>query len=151
MRTTSKVTSIVLGLAMFGFAQASKPKPALNHTSQALTTLETEWVGALEHGDTATLDSIFAETYVDTDEEGHRTDKEGVLSALKSGDLKMQSIQLSELLVHPYGDAAVVTGDAAQKGTYKGKPLTVEVTFTDTFVQQNGKWKAVASHRSVKQ
>jgi Domain of unknown function (DUF4440) len=151
MRTTSIFAGVVLGLAMLGSAQTPNTKPAMDETSQALTTIERKWVGALERGDTAMLDLIFAGTYVDTDEQGHRTDKQGVLSALKSGDLKMQSINLSNVRVRSYGDAAVVTGDAAQKGTYKGKPLTSEVTFTDTFVQHNGKWKAVASHRSAKQ
>jgi ketosteroid isomerase-like protein len=151
MRITGKIIGVVLGLAVLSFAQAPKTKQGMDETSKALTIMEKKWVDALEQGDTATLDSILAGTYVDTDEEGHRTDKDGVLSALKSGDLKMQSINLSEVRVHPYGDAAVVTGDAAQKGTYKGKLLTSEVTFTDTFVQHNGKWRAVASHRSAKQ
>jgi hypothetical protein len=48
-----------------------------------------------------------------------------------------------------YGDMAIVTGMAAQDGAFQGHPLTINVVFTDTFVLQNGKWKAVASHRTA--
>ncbi len=99
--------------------------------------------------DTATLDSIFADTYMDTDEHSHRSDKQGVLSVVKSGELKVESIKLSDMQVHLYGDAAVVTGSASQAGSFKGQPLTAAIIFTDTFIRQNGKWRAAASHRSV--
>lgn len=99
--------------------------------------------------DIATLESIFADTYVDTDEHGQRSDKQGVLSVLKSGELKLESIKLSDMRVYDYGDAAVVTGSAAQAGNFKGQPITARITFTDTFIRQNGKWRAVASHRSA--
>jgi hypothetical protein len=48
-----------------------------------------------------------------------------------------------------YGDAAVETGSASQAGTFKGQPLIAAIIFTDTFVRQYGKWRAVASHRSA--
>ena len=117
-------------------------------TSQALIDLENKWVEALAKSDTASLESILDNTYVDTDEQGHRADKQGLLSVLKSGDLKVESLTISDMHVHVYGDAAVVTGNAQQKGSFKGQPLTEKVVFTDTFVKRNGKWKAVASQRS---
>lgn len=123
--------------------------PAGDATSQTLIDLENKWVDALAKPDAAALESIFADTYVDTDEQGHRSDKQGVLSVLKSGDLKIESIKLSDMHVHVYGDAAVVTGKGLQKGSFKGQPMTATILFTDTFVKRNGKWKAVASHRSA--
>jgi ketosteroid isomerase-like protein len=128
-----------------GAAQA----PANDATGKALMDLENKWVDALAKSDTAALESIFADTYVDTDEQGHRTDKQGVLSTVKSGDLKIESIKLSDMHVHVYGDAAIVTGKGLQKGSFKSQPITATVLFTDTFVKRNGKWKAVASHRSA--
>jgi ketosteroid isomerase-like protein len=117
--------------------------------SQALEELEQKWVEALVKADTTKLDEIVANTYVDTDEEGNRTDKRGMVAALQSGDLKMASITLSDMRVHAYGDSAVVTGTAAQTGTFRGQSLVPRIVFTDTFVRQNGKWRAVASHRST--
>jgi hypothetical protein len=77
--------------------------------------------------DAATLDSIFADTYVDTDEHSHRTDKQGVLSVLKSGELKLESIKLSDMQVYVYGDAAVVTGSSSQAGNFKGQSLAPKI------------------------
>jgi hypothetical protein len=51
--------------------------------------------------------------------------------------------------VHESGTTAVVTGRAVQDGTYKGQALTKSVAFIDTFVMQQGKWRAVGSNRSI--
>jgi len=118
-------------------------------TTELLIGREQKWAGALANSDTVTLDSILSDTYVDTDEHGQRTDKQGVLSALKTGDLNFESIKLSGMKIRDYGDAAVVTGSAEQTGTYKGQSLPTKIVFTETFIKENGKWKAVASHRSA--
>jgi ketosteroid isomerase-like protein len=122
-----------------------------DRTTQALIDLENHWVDALVKSDIAALDAIFADTYVDTDEHSHRGNKEDVLSILKSGDLKLTSVTLSEMRVNVYGDAAVVIGTAMQEGSFLGGPIATKIIFTDTFAKQNGKWRAVASHRSVAQ
>jgi ketosteroid isomerase-like protein len=141
---------VLLAIAVRAPAQMQKNGPAqgTGATAQALIALENKWVDALMKSDTAALDSIFADAYVDTDEHSQRSDKQGVLSVLKSGELKMESIKLSDMQVHDYGDAAVVIGSAAQAGNFKGQSLVPKIIFTDTFVKQNGKWRAVASHRS---
>ena len=145
------ITVLLLAIAICTLAQTQKngPVQGTKATTQTLINLENKWVDALVKSDTATLDSIFADSYVDTDEHSHRSDKRGVLSVLKSGELKVGSIKLSDMQVHLYGDAAVVTGSASQAGNFKGQPLKATIIFTDTFVRQNGKWRAVASHRSA--
>jgi hypothetical protein len=141
--------ALLLAIAVLMPAHAQQNAPNSSATAQALMSLENKWVDALTKSDVATLDSIFADTYVDTDEHNQRTDKQGVLSALRSGDLKIQSIKLSNMRVYDYGDAAVVTGNSVQVGTFKRQPLGRAILFTDTFVRRNGQWQAVASHRSL--
>ena len=145
------ISLLLLAMAVFTPAQTKKngSVQTSDATRRALIDLENSWVGALTKPDAMTLDSIFADTYVDTDEQSHRSDKQGVLSVLESGDLKMVSIKLSDMRVYVYGDAAVVTGSAAQVGNFKSQPLTAMIVFTDTFVRQNMRWRAVASHRSA--
>jgi hypothetical protein len=118
-------------------------------STTALIGLEHRWADALQKGDTATLDSILDDTYVDTDEMGHHSNKQDILTSLRSGDLKINSIRLSGMQVHDYGTSAIVTGRAIQDGSFKGQPLTDAIAFSDTFVMRNGTWKAVASHRSA--
>lgn len=98
----------ILSLAPIVLTLAQVQAQGTDATTQLFTGLENKWVAALMKSDTATLDSILSDTYVDTDEHGQRTDKQGVLSVLKSGDLKFESIKLSDMQVHNYGDAAVV-------------------------------------------
>lgn len=140
---------LLLAIAALMPAHAQQNGPDSSGTAQALMNLETKWVVALTKSDVATLDSIFADTYVDTDERNRRTDKQGVLSALRSGDLKIQSITLSNMRVYDYGDAAVVTGNSVQVGNFKRQPLAKAIIFTDTFIRRNGQWQTVASHRSL--
>jgi ketosteroid isomerase-like protein len=148
-----KRTIAVLLLAVGAMALARARKDGAEQTNDAakqeLINVENRWVDALVKADVAALDAIFADTYVDTDEHSHRGNKEDVLSVLKSGDLKLSSIKLSDMRVHVYGDAAVVIGSATQEGTFLGGPVGARIIFTDTFVRQKGKWRAVASHRSV--
>src|SRR5579872_3444893 len=129
------MTKIITGMAMammFCVAAASQvsnvgPTPA--EVSQELRALERRWVAALTSGDSKTLSEILDDNYTDTSEEGIVTDKNGVLAALKSGDLAISSIAMSGMKVHLYVYGAVVTGRAIQAGTYKGQKMAGLVVF----------------------
>jgi ketosteroid isomerase-like protein len=128
---------------------SNAPQLAKDENKDALIAVENQWVEALQKGDAAALDTVLYSTYVDTDDQGHRSNKRELLSVIKSGDLKCKSITLSDMDVHAYGsNTAVVTGDAKQDCAYKNQTLTAAIVFTDTFIKHNGTWKAVASHRS---
>jgi hypothetical protein len=49
---------------------------ASSDSAGALIALEGKWVAALQRADTKTLSALWTQTYVDTDETGHRSDKE---------------------------------------------------------------------------
>ena len=149
MKCTIALLLLAMGVLTTAQTQKKQPVQGTDASVEAVLGIENKWVEALVKTDTASLDSIFADTFVDTDEHSHRSDKQGVLSVLKSGELKMESIKLSDMRVHVYGDAAVVTGSAAQVGNFKGQALAPKIIFTDTLIKRNGKWIAVASHRSL--
>ena len=144
--------TLFLLLSACVLASAQTPsKDTIQQTSasaKALIDLEQRWVDGLQKADPAILDSVLDDTFVDTDEMGHRSNKKELIAVLKSGNLKMKSIKLSGMRVREYGCAGVVTGRAVQDGTFKGQALTNVIVFTDTFITQNGEWRAVASHRS---
>jgi hypothetical protein len=138
------IFALIASLAAFSGANAQS-----GDVSKVLMDLENAWVEALVKADIARLDAILTDGYVDTEEGGHMSDRKDTLAVLKSGDLKMKSIKLSGMKVYSYGSSAVVTGTAAQDGAFKGHPVAPTVVFTDTFVLQNGTWKAAASARAV--
>ena len=117
--------------------------------AQPMLDLQHRWVEALVKADTAALDTILLDSYVDTDESGCRFDKPGVLAALGSGDLKLASITLLETHVHRYGNSAVLTGVSAQTGAFQGQPIAPKILFTAILILQNGHWRAVAAHRTA--
>lgn len=54
-------------------------------------------------GDSAKLQSILHDTHVDTDDMRRRTDKLGLIATIRSGDLEMYSIKLSDLYASESG------------------------------------------------
>jgi hypothetical protein len=130
---------------------ASAELTASGDPAGVLIALEQKWVEALEKSDTPTLSALWAQTYVDTDETGHRSDRAEVFRVLKSGALKLRKLQLSDMKAYVYGDAAIVTGASVQDGDFEGQRLAAKIVFTDTFVRQGKDWIAVASQRTTTQ
>ena len=116
---------------------------------QPILDLQRRWVEALIRADTASLETILEDAYVDTDESGSRFDKPAILAALKSGDLKLDSITLLETEVYRYGNSAVLIGASAQIGSFQGKPIAPKILFTATLILRNRKWTAVAAQRTA--
>ena len=142
-----KLLSVFGAVLVCWFASSAQTRQTSDEA--ALIDLENRWVAALVKTDLTALASIQADSYVDTDEEANRSDRAGEFAVLKSGDLKMTSIKLSDMHVHLYGDFAVVTGAAAQSGAFQKQPVAPRIVFTDSFVRQNGKWLAVSSQRTA--
>ena len=52
---------------------------------------------------------------------------------------------MGPLRVRVFGNTAVVTGSDTEKSTEGGKDTSGKYIWTDVFVKQNGKWRAVSS------
>jgi len=59
---------LVVGLVAVSQAQKDPTGQASDAAMQAIISVENNWVDALVKSDTTALDSILADTYVDTDE-----------------------------------------------------------------------------------
>jgi ketosteroid isomerase-like protein len=139
----------LLAIGVPGSIAAAAEPAASGDPSGVLMALEQKWVAALERSDIKTLSAIWAKSYVDTDETGHRSGKAEVFRVLKSGALKLRKLQLSDMKVYVYGDTAIVTGASVQDGDFQGQPLAGKIVFTDTFVRHGDEWLAVASQRTT--
>jgi hypothetical protein len=102
-----------------------------HRANQPVLDVQRHWVEALIAADIATLDTIPVETDVDTDESGSRTDKAGILAALKSGDLRLQSIELLETQVGASAQAGSGVGPLRQE--YFLRPLWFWVVAATVF------------------
>jgi hypothetical protein len=142
------ISAIVLSLIASWGARAQSTHELTPDAAKPMLDLENRWVTALVRADTAELGTILADSYIDSDEGGWRTDKAGVISVLKSGALKITAIKMSDSHVYRYGNAAIVVAAAQQTGTFKGHALTPKLLFTDTLIIRQGRWLAVASQRT---
>lgn len=107
--------------------------------------LEQDWAQATIKSGAAAVDQYEADDIITTDPGGRVTDRAQDKADLSSGDLKVQSIELSDMRVRVYGDTAVATGTNTLNGTYKGQDISGKYRFTDTWVKRNGKWQVVAT------
>ena len=117
-------------------------------TSSDVAALERKMNDALTRGDWATLEALAAEDLIFTDADGAVSGKSEQVSAVKSGDLKLRSIEMSDPYVKAFENVAVATGRLVEKGHYKGTPVNGAYRFTDVWAKRNGKWEWVVGQET---
>jgi ketosteroid isomerase-like protein len=147
-----KRIAIAVCVVVFVFAVAvsaqTLAQPTSGSVEQELIKLEKQWGDALVKPDLAFLDQICADDWIFTDPDGNVWTKAQSLSLLKSGEDVYTSLATDDWKVHVYGDVAVVTARNTVKETFKGKDVSGQARFTDTFVKRAGRWQCVATHAS---
>src|SRR3954465_11111735 len=113
-------------LPAIAFAQSKDASSKVNaETEKVLTKMEQDFSAALIKGDAAALEGMLAENSHVVTPDGAATNKAEFIADVKSGALKFQQNQLSELKVHAAdADMAVVTYRSTDKGTYRGQDIS---------------------------
>jgi ketosteroid isomerase-like protein len=138
------IVSLIVLVAVNVLPAADEPA-GKEQTSAQIEKLERSLAKAVTKQDTSTIDGALADDYTITGPTGHCVSKDDYMSALKDGTLKITSLELSNLNVRVYGDAAVITGTMSVNGEMSGNDIGGDYAFTNTFVKTGGKWKEVAS------
>jgi ketosteroid isomerase-like protein len=92
-----------------------------------------------------------AEDYVAITPLGQVTTKQDTVSARKSGQLRYETINVSDMVVRVYGDTAVVTARADVKGHQLGEDFSGPYRYTRIWVRRTGHWQAVSYQATVTQ
>jgi uncharacterized protein (TIGR02246 family) len=117
---------------------------------QAIRQLDDERIRAQIGADAAALDRIYAEDFIGVGPSGTVRSKSQVISDFTSGTLRFQSITTAEVEVRVYENTAVETGLSTMSGQDKGKAVPRDTRFTRVWVKQQGRWRLVANHYSVR-
>ncbi len=141
MRRRLVTTLLLLGCAAVATAQS-------HGDDKVILALENGWNQAQIHHDAKALESLVADSFISTDNDGAVMNKAQFLEDTKDMSYKADSVANEGVKVSMYDKAAVVTGTYHAKGTMKGKPFDHWGRFTDTWVFLDGKWQCVASHTS---
>jgi ketosteroid isomerase-like protein len=119
-------------------------KQADGNIEQTLMKIERDSLAALLKRDVAGFGRIFADDAVLVTPDGSPQTKAQLLADVKSGDLVIESSEISDMKVRVYGDAAVVTYSTTDKGRYKKQDISGRYRWTDVFVRRGGTWQIVA-------
>jgi ketosteroid isomerase-like protein len=92
-----------------------------------------------------------ADDYVAITPLGQVTTKQETISARRSGQLRYESMNITDMVVRLYGDTAVVTARADVKGHQLGEDFSGPYRYTRVWVRRNGQWQAVSYQATVTQ
>lgn len=140
------VVAILAAAASFVFIQTTRSGAGQkSNDEQAVRQVLNGVAAALTRNDAAALDRVYADSYTLVNESGELTTKAPRLAAIKSGELKYESVGFDEVDVRLYGDTAVTTYRVTSKGQLKGEAFGGQFRATSTYVKMRGRWQLVAA------
>jgi ketosteroid isomerase-like protein len=147
---------LVMALPAFSAQPAAPhPRPAIDAADQAtireIVDMERQAREASLHRDADFSQRTLAEDYVAITPLGQVTTKQDTLSARKSGQLRYDTIDVSDMVVRVYGDTAVVTARADVKGHQLGEDFSGPYRYTRVWVRRTRHWQAVSYQATVTQ
>ncbi len=92
-----------------------------------------------------------ADDYVAITPLGQVTTKQETISARRSGQLRYEAMNVTDMVVRVYGDTAVVTARADVKGHQLGEDFSGPYRYTRVWIRRNGYWQAVSYQATVTQ
>ena len=141
---------VIVGVA-FNLPRLRTGKAASGGDEQQLKDLLRQWDEAYARRDGPALNQILSDEFVFTAPNGLVISRMQYLSAnLKAPDIAVETpITSEDVKVRVYGDTAVVTSIAAQRGQRFNRDPNVRFRYTDLWVKRNGRWQAVASQSTL--
>jgi len=94
-------------------------------------------------GDTSFLEQYVADNYADIGGDGSLMTKDQDIQMMKSGAIKYEEIDERDVMVHVYGDTAIINALAKLRLTVHGNPISGNYREIFVWVRKNGKWREV--------
>jgi len=134
--------------------QATRMPRKEEETKKEVSAVEAAFHRAILASDTRTLEPLLDESFLWTPGTVEPITRPQLLERLGSGQLKYSKLETRNVTVFVYGDTAVLRGACLrQRSSIPGSvgggdagPTTV--SYTLTFINKGGNWKAVAMHSS---
>jgi ketosteroid isomerase-like protein len=111
----------------------------------ALTKIQHQWADARLKRDKSFATQIEADDFTVVWPDGQIINKQDDVKSYEADGAVFSEFKITDLNVRFYGETALVVGQGSIKGHTPTKDLSGRYVWTDTFVKQNGAWKAVAS------
>lgn len=145
MKTVKALLWVAVWTAGIALAQNSSEA-----VSGKIVALEREWNAAYKAGDVAKMNSLLADDFIITIEDGRTFSKSGYIALNGNSTVRVDVSDMTDLKVRMHGNSiAVVTGAYHEKGTSQNKPYEYHDRFTDVWMVVEGKWQIIASQYSI--
>lgn len=134
---------------------AMRPRPSFDtadqETIREIVDLEHQAREASLRRDAEFSQRTLAEDYVAITPLGQVTTKKETITARRSGQLRYDAMNVSDMVVRIYGDTAVVTARADVKGHQLGEDFSGPYRYTRVWVRRSGRWQTVSYQATVTQ
>jgi ketosteroid isomerase-like protein len=120
----------------------------MNSTEERVIELGRRWADAEQRGDVDELAALTTDDFTLVGPVGFVLTKPQWLDRYRTGDLVTTSIDLAEVEVRDYGDAAVAVGVHAQQAAYQGHPADGRFRTTHVAVRRGDTWLLAGMHLS---
>ena len=111
--------------------------------------LEARLKKAMLESNISELNKLFSDQLIFTDHLGRILSKESDLTAHKTGELKIENIELSEQVIKYFPDLVVVSVLAKITGCYKGVSSQGNYRFTRVWMKEGEQWKIMVAHSTA--
>lgn len=134
-------------LATFGVSSASAgQRTPVESDQEILVRLERGWNDAFYRRDIAFIETLLAEEFVATYDDGSRGDRAKELALAAEFNQQVESAVQDDFIVKVYRDTAVVWFTLRLVGVRQGQRVPLTLNYTDVWVFRDGRWQCVSTH-----
>lgn len=131
---------LALAVPVSMLAQSSKAEQEVRAIVEELT--QANLKGGVEAA--TIMDKYLADDVVRIPSNGSIFTKVDMVDGFKTGKIKVEHMDLSDVKIHMYGNTAVVTGVMSTKSTVIDASYNNKNRFTRVFVKRGGNWQCVS-------
>ena len=130
-------------LAVLPVPAAAQP---VKSDQEVLIELEKSWNEAFYRKDVKFIESILADEFMSTYEDGTRADKKKELALTAAFDQQVVEAVQDDFTVKIFGDTAVVWFTLHLVGIKQGQRAELTLSYTDVWVLRDRNWRCVSAH-----
>ncbi|HUR35388.1 MAG TPA: nuclear transport factor 2 family protein [Vicinamibacterales bacterium] len=136
--------ALVVWMAVAGVS-ATMQTPSAGSDQEVLIGLERDWNDAVYKKNLAFIDSVLADDFSATYEDGDVGDRAKELRLVAEFNQQVESAIQDDFTVRVYHDTAVVRFTLHLVGIKQGQRTALDLRYSDVWVIRDGRWQCVSS------
>jgi ketosteroid isomerase-like protein len=137
------LSSLLAVLAAGGISAAQRTP--VRSDQEILIELERAWNEAFYKQDVKTIESLLADEFIATYEDGSRGDRAKEIALARDFNQQIESAIQDDFIVKVYKDSAVVWFTLRVVGIRQGQRAEIALSYTDVWVMRDGRWQCVST------